>query len=95
MVQNILFRTTNYGLELFYWNPSMIKMHYLMHDQVVRHNYHCYTAAPSDVLINTAQLVAIVKDLLTHRLLTNVHRGGCGLKSIYVIINIRILANNK
>ena len=95
MVQNILLRTINYRLELFYWNPSMIKMHYIMHDdQVVRHNYHCYTAGPSDVLINTAQLVAMVKDLLTHRLLTNIHRGGCDLNNIHLIINNRILANN-
>ena len=69
-------------------------MHYLMYDPVVRHTYHCYTAAPSDVLINTAQLVAMVKDLLTHRLLTNIHRCGCGIKSIHLIINIHILANN-
>ena len=73
----------------------MIKMHHLkMHDQVVRHSYHCYTAAPSDVLINTAQLVAMVKDLLTHRLLTNIQRGGCDLNNIHLIIKNRILANN-
>ena len=37
----------------------------------------CVTA-PRDVLINTAQLVMLVKDQLAHRLLTNIHRGGCG-----------------
>ena len=35
-------------------------------------------AEPRDVLINTAQLVMLVKDQLAHRLLTNIHRGGCG-----------------
>ena len=33
---------------------------------------------PGDVLINIAQLVVLVKDQLAHRLLTNIHRGGCG-----------------
>ena len=36
---------------------------------------YCVTA-PRDVLINTAQLVMLVKDQLAHRLLTNIHRGG-------------------
>ena len=46
-------------------------------------------AEPRDVLINTAQLVMLVKDQLAHRLLTNIHRGGCGqfsMKSISKLI---------
>ena len=41
-------------------------------------NHRMCVTAPRDVLINTAQLVVLVKDQLAHRLLTNIHRGGCG-----------------
>ena len=37
---------------------------------------------PCDVLINTAQLV---KDQLAHRLITNIHRGGCGFKNSEIL----------
>ena len=42
--------------------------------------------APRDVLINTVQLVMLVKDQLAHRLLTNIHRGGCGHHEIVKIM---------
>ena len=44
----------------------------------------CVTA-PRDVLINTVQLVVLVKDQLAHRLITNIHRGGCGYKNSEIL----------